>query len=91
MKFTIERNWIDVVGRDWMPGCISATRYDLSAHDVANIGKPTRANIEQWLTSHSGDFQQVLDFHTVIGECEYDWQTPEGECQFIDCMYPEGE
>lgn len=89
MKFTIERNWIDVLGHIWMPNIQAAMRIDLSSSDVANIGKPTRRNVEQWLTTHSGDFQSVDDFHAIVGKKEIAWKHEDNEFTFNDCMYPE--
>ena len=88
MKFSVERNWVEVVGTIWMPSVTAAMRYDLSAYDVANIGTPTRENVEDWLSCHSGDFQHVADFHAIVGETEIPWQSEENECVYWDCMEP---
>lgn len=88
MRCTIERNWIEVIGPIWWPaGQTCAMRYDLSAYDVENIGEATRENVEQWLCTHSGDFQHVEDFYAAIGETEIPWETEESEFTFSDCMY----
>ncbi len=91
MKFTVERNWIDVIGQIWMPAVTCATRRDLSDYDMRNIGEPTRENVDRWLALNVGDFQSIADFHAVIGETEIPWEREESELTFIDCMYPAEE
>jgi hypothetical protein len=88
MKFTVERNWIDVVGNIWQPGVgLCAMRKDLRTYDIENIGKPTRKNVSDWIDKNFGDFQNVVDFHAVIGNKELNWKDEENECVFNDCMY----
>lgn len=84
MKFTIERNWVEVVGTIWMPAVTCGQRIDLSRYDMDNIGEPTRENVEQWLSTHTGDFQSIQDFHAIIGEVEIPWATEEGELAYCD-------
>ena len=86
MKFTVERNWVDVLGIIWMPAVEAGHRHDLSRYDMNNIGEPTRENVEQWLTTHSGDLQRVIDFHAVVGEVEIPWEKEENEIKYSDCM-----
>ena len=89
MQFTVERNWIDVVGGIWMPyGSKCALKINLSDYDIRNIGEPTRDNIEQWLACNAGDFSSIDDFHAIVGETEIPWATEEGELTFSDCMHP---
>ena len=88
MKFTIERKWIEVIGVIWMPAVTCAKRIDLSAYDMENIGEPTRENVEDWLGSHTGDFQSIDDFHAVIGETDIPWKDEESEFTYCDCMFP---
>lgn len=87
MKFTytVDRNWIDVVGHIWQPGIgLCAMTYNLNAHDIENIGEITRENISAWIDTHSGDFRNIVDFHAVVGEKEFPWQTEEGEVAFMN-------
>jgi len=88
MKFTVERNWIEVIGPIWMPPVTCAKRIDLDAYDIENIGEPTRDNVEQWLCTHAGDFQYVADFRAIVGETEIPWKDEESEFTYHDCMYP---
>lgn len=89
MKFTVERNWIEVIGTIWMPSVTCAQRIDLTLYDMHNIGEPTRENVERWLSTHTGDFQSVTDFHAVIGDVEIDWADMDNDCVYSDCMYPQ--
>lgn len=91
MKLTIERNWIEVIGTIWMPAATCAQRIDLTRYDIENIGEPTRDNVELWLTMHSGDFQHVQDFRAIVGETVIDWNNPDSEFTYNDCMFPELE
>jgi len=87
MKFTIERNWIEVIGVIWLPPITCAKRIDLSPYDMENIGEPTRENVEQWLCTHAGDFQSITDFHAIVGETDIPWATEENEFTYFDCMW----
>jgi len=91
MKFTVERNWIELIGTIWMPAVTCAQRIDLTRGDMKNIGAPSRENVEQWLTTHSGDFQSVDDFSATIGEVVIPWSNEESEFTYSDCMYGNGE
>ena len=88
MKFTIERNWIEVIGIIWMPAITCAQRIDLDSFQVSNIGEPTRENVEDWLGSHAGDFQSIEDFHAIVGKTEIAWKNEESESTYNDCMFP---
>ncbi len=89
MKFTVERNWIDVLGRIWMPNVEAAMTYDLGKYEMESIGAPTRENVEEYLTKHAGDFQEIIDFHAVVGETEIAWESEENEIKYNMYMYPE--
>ena len=85
MKFTIERNWIEVVGFLWMGGKAS-TGYDLNKSQVEIIGSPpTRKKVSQWLTVNSGDFQHIIDFRAIVGEKIIPWEKEENELFFQEC------
>ncbi len=87
MIFTVERNWVEVVGHIWQPGIgLCAMRYDLRAADLAKIGEPTRAAVEIWLGGNSGDFQEVLDFRAIVGEVEIPWADESHEAAYSDAM-----
>ena len=91
MKFTVERNWIDVIGRIWMPNTTAAYRQYVTRHDIDNMKDDneeiTRESLEHWIYLHFGDFSSIQDFHAVIGEQEFDWQDEESEFTFNSCMF----
>jgi hypothetical protein len=86
MRFTVERNWIDILGVIWLPPVTAGYKQSLTKYDMENIGEPTRENVEQWLTSHSGNFQRVIDFHAVVGEVDIPWEKEENEFEYLDCV-----
>ena len=89
MRYMIERNWVEIIGPIWWPsGAICAQRIELSGHDLENIGEFTRDNVEEWLCTHSGDFQHVQDFYATAGDIEIPWDDEESEFTYQDCMYP---
>lgn len=97
-RYIVEHNYVEVVGKIWMPATTAAYRYDLSAYDVKNIigqaeydtgeRKITRDAVEQWLAFNAGDFQCIDDFHASIGDDDFPWSDEESELTFSDCMYP---
>ncbi len=91
MRYMVERNFVQVIGTIWMPATTAAMEYPLSSYDVENIGKLTRENVEQWLTTHSGDFQGIDDFYATVGDTEIPWNSEESEMTYNDCMYPPEE
>jgi hypothetical protein len=91
MRMMIERNFVNVIGKIRMPAVTCAMRYDLSKHDVEDIGEFTLENVEQWLASHAGDFQSVEDFQATVGDQWIEWKKEESELTFNDCMYPNEE
>lgn len=71
MRYTVRTSIVEVVGNIWQPGVgLCAYQYTLSPSDVENCrdaeGNITRASVEDWLGSHSGDFQHIIDFHTSL-------------------------
>ena len=92
MRYLVERNFVQVIGTIWQPGAAQcAMEYPLSPHDVANIGRFTRANVETWLSAHSGDFQSIDDFRASVGDGEIDWESEESEFTYNDCVFPAEE
>lgn len=93
MRYTVRKLIIHVIGNIWQPGVgVCAMPFTLSDYDLRNIGEPTRDNVEDWLTSHAGDFSRVLDFYASLEvgneTVEIPWHDEESECTFGDCMYP---
>lgn len=86
MRTVIERNFVNVIGHIWQPGIgVCAMTYTLGRYEVENIGDFTRENVEEWLTSHSGDFQEVLDFEATVGDKWISWADEESEMTYLDC------
>ena len=108
-RYMVEHNYVQVIGKIWMPSTTAAMEYTLSPHDVDEINdyadirsnqhweSPyveegiTREDVAQWLTTHSGDFQSVTDFHASIGDLDLDWEDVENAFVYHDCMYGDGE
>ena len=89
MRYLVEKNFVQVIGTIWMPAATCAMEYPLSARDIANIGRFTRANVETWLSANSGDFQSIQDFRATIGDEWIEWGREESEFTYNDCMFPE--
>ena len=88
MRYLVERNFVQVLGRIWQPGLGQcAMEYPLTAHDVANIGRFTRDNVETWLSANSGDFQSIDDFRASVGDDEIDWESEESEFTYNNCVF----
>lgn len=91
MKYTVKASYVDVVGRLWMGGKASL-RINLSGHDLENMrdddGQITRETVEQWLSTHSGDFQHTIDFSASIEDgdksLDFPFATEEGEMDYLD-------
>ena len=73
---------------------LTATSYDLENMRDDN-GKITRESVANWLTCHSGDFSEVLDFSASLEDgaesIDIPWATEEGELAYADatCDYVE--
>ena len=90
MKFVVEKNWINVLGRIWMPyGLLSTMTIDLDDRKIRQIGEPTRENVENWLNINAGDFSSIIDFQAVIGEVEINWDKEENMGKFIEITFPQ--
>jgi hypothetical protein len=94
-RYTVEHNYVRVLGRIWLPPVIAAVEYPLTAHDLAQLrddaGEITRDDLDCWVSTHAGDFQHVIDFSASIGDTEYPWAEEESELAYNDCMYPQEE
>ena len=98
MRYTRVVSQVQVIGRIWMPDAVCAMDYTLSAHDLENIrdGRPlaeiTREDIAGWLSTHAGDFQEIIDFRADLSEGSedkvIDWENEENELTYYDCMFP---
>lgn len=92
MKYTVRKSFVEIVGRIWMPACVCGQVINASQYDIENMrsesGEITRESVEDWLTTHSGDFQSVTDFHASIEDgkntIDIPWATEDGELAFMD-------
>jgi hypothetical protein len=93
MKYMVRKSVVRVIGRIWMPAAMCAMEYDVRPDDLRDEeGKVTRESIEDWTTTHTGDFQSIEDFEADVEDGEetrdFPWSKEESELTFHDCMYP---
>ncbi len=87
MKYLVRKSYVDIIGTIWLPAVTCAQRINVDSYDIENMrdddGAITRDSVEQWLTSHSGDFQCVDDFSASIADgaqtIDIDWWEEESE------------
>lgn len=85
--YTVVTKRIHVVGKGWY-GQTMAYAYNLDSHDLESLGDyRSRADVQDWLDRHAGDFQCVDDFRTDVADFDSGWETEEGELAYSDCMY----
>src|SRR3990167_7627881 len=102
---------IEVVGTIWQPGMgVCAMTYNLRPYDVSNMrgqafvpGIINRADVQDWLDTNAGDFQNVIDFHAVIDDgplpscascghakrrkLAFDWADEDNESEFLAATF----
>lgn len=96
MRYMIRKSVVHVYGRIWMPAIEAGTTLTLSDYDVENCreedGEINRESVEEWLTMHSGDFREVIDFAASIEDgdktIDIPWASEDNECAWQDCMFP---
>ena len=97
MKRIIPINVIRIIGRIWLPPVVCAQTLHPSSYDINNMrddeGKITRDSVEQWLGTHAGDFQSIIDFSVSLDEeLESDWAKGEdSDMTYGDCMCPDDD
>ena len=76
---------VRIIGYGWYGQKIAMVDR-LSSQELKQIldycgGKYSREGVEQWLSLHSGDFQNIVDFAITIGDNEFDsdWTDEESE------------
>lgn len=82
----VRRAYVIILGTIWMPAIDCSLEIKLSDYDLENIGEFTRDNVEQWLTSHSGDFQHIIDFTAMCGDIEIEWSSEDNEMKYYDTL-----
>ena len=92
MRYTVESNFVDVLGHIWQPGVgLCHYRYNLTPSDVEQIGEFTRENVRTWLNSHAGDFSEIVDFQATIGEDWIHFEQSKNESLFVELVSGEKE
>jgi hypothetical protein len=94
MRYIVRKSYVIILGYIWMPHVLCSLRVDLSSYDLENMrdedGHITRESIEQWLTAHSGDFSEVVDFSASIEDgdhtLDFPWSSEETQCQYFDTL-----
>jgi hypothetical protein len=80
----VRRAYVQVIGYIWMPSHVECSyTFQLSDSDLKNIGDFTRDNVEEWLSSHSGDFRSISDFCAVCGSEELNWAKEDSENKWL--------
>lgn len=98
-RYTVRVSYVDIIGTLWMPSTTAATRIKVNSHDVENMRDDdvqiTRDSVEDWLTSHSGDFSRVIDFSASIEDndttVDIPWADEDSEFTYNDCMFPDND
>ena len=98
------QTWIDisVLGKGWY-GQTLATNMTVKTGNgpwLVDI-QPTKDDVEDYITSHTGDFMSITDWAaiasiqerknrttTITDETVKEWDSEDNECTFVDCMYP---
>lgn len=91
-RYMVERNYVQVIGKIWLPSITAAMECPLDRYDLENMrdeetGEITRDDIERWVGLHTGDFATITDFCASIGDTDYPWADEESEFTYHDCMY----
>ena len=87
-------SYVDVVGVIWMPTVMCSLRINVRPYDVEHMrdddGTITRSSVEDWLTTHSGDFRAATDFRASIEDgndtIDIEFATEGGEMAYYDTM-----
>lgn len=95
MKYQVQKSFIQVIGKIWMPAITCAQDIELRQYDIDNMknedGEIDRESVESWLGTNTGDFQNIEDFRADIEDGEkniiIDWEVEESEYIYSDCMY----
>ena len=77
-----------------MPAVVCSLRITPSAYDIENMrngdGTITRESVEDWLGSHTGDFQNIMDFYADIeapeGNLVFEFASEDGELAYLDTI-----
>lgn len=100
-RYLVRKSYINVVGTIWMPAVPASLRIDLREYDIENMRQEarfrndddptiTREVVEYWLSLHSGDFQDVIDFEASIEDgdqtLDFPFASEEGESAYLETV-----
>jgi hypothetical protein len=102
MIYTVRKDFVRVLGNGWLsfdrngfpakPYPSMAGEIPLTESDLKQIGDYlTRANIEHWLATNSGDFSSITDWSASIGSLEIPFLDDENEMTYNDITDPYSE
>ena len=78
--YTVRTRDVWVIGHLWMGG-LASMHYCLPTGVAA-----TREAIQEWLDTHSGDFQRLIDFSASIEETEIPWAQESSLDTYLDTI-----
>ncbi len=84
MRYMVEKNFVRVVGKIWLPMAKACYEYPLDKFAVKSIGEFTRENVAQWVNLNAGDFSSIDDFYATVGDKEINWEKEESEMFWND-------
>ena len=80
---------VQVIGVHWGAyierGSLAAINEPTAAMELIAPEMDNREDIEDWLTSNSGDFSEVMDFASLPG---IEFSTEDAELSYFDMMFP---
>lgn len=92
-RYIVRHSYVNILGELWMPNCVVSLHVTLRDYDIENMrtdGPITREDVNQWLTSHSGDFQRVIDFQASIEDgdrtIDIPWSSEDTELAYLDTL-----
>jgi hypothetical protein len=95
--YTVHKSIIQVLGRIWLPPVVCAMDIELGEYEIGNMITLDREGVLNYLYTHCGDFQEIIDFradlynHYDKANVVIEWESPESEYTYNDCMYPSEE
>ena len=96
MKYTVVENDVNVLGTLWMGGTAAYTYQppvDVVQEVLALHGsKARRERVREWLDTHAGDFQAIIDFQVDFDNpapFKSEWAEDKSESVYFDCVDPQ--
>lgn len=91
MRYTVRVSYIDVLGHIWMPNVVASMRYTVRPDDLRDLeGHITSESINDYLTAHTGDFRDLIDWAASIEDgdetLDFDWSSEDNACAYLDTL-----